>query len=329
MSQSGSGDPRYYADGVWYDGTTSCLRCSIGPAVLAATYGALTGTASATAVAIASFDRAIHDHRQSDGAFGPAAAGEGGPGIQTALFAEELGTAYLVLGARLDAAHRLAWSSALRGAADYLVGNGSVAWYINGNINLAITFVMALTQAVTGEAKYAALTAKALSFAMNPPQGKFPGRGLVYTRTPTAADGSDGAAYFTETGGSGLTGYDPDYAVMQLAVVSTWFTLTGDPAALRLTNLLFNQLWPRVNKLDWTLDTSHGSRHADAERSVGFISAALIVLAGHGGRTDLRGYLDSYVPAITTSFLHDASMISLVASFGYGTTFPTCLLAMR
>jgi hypothetical protein len=289
-------DGRYYENGQWVWDDLSCFRCSVGPGLAAASVANATGSSTALAEAIATFDRAIADHRLSSGAFGPPGPGENGPDIQTAFFGEQLGQAYLLLNNKLDAAHRSSWLAALKGCADFLIRNGNLTWYSNGNLALVNTLVVALTAKATGDATYTTAYQSALQFAMTPtPATKWAGDGLHYTTVPAKADGSDGSGYLAEAAGSGTPGFDADYTQVQLSMAATLFHFTGDQTALRLANLLFNQLLPRLDTGTFSLSTSGGTRHPQAGRVVGFDTPALSILALEGGRTDLIPLLSGQV----------------------------------
>jgi len=153
-SRSGPSDPRYFSGGVWLSGQDDCFRCNIGPGVAAAAVAASTGDRLAFGLAVLTFDHAIAAHRQADGSFGPPSGGETGDDIQTMMFANELGTALIALTPQLDPGRIQAWTSALTDAADFLIRNGNLSWYTNGNIVLGNTLTMALAYRVTGNATY-------------------------------------------------------------------------------------------------------------------------------------------------------------------------------
>jgi hypothetical protein len=286
---------------VWVSGQDDCFRCNVGPGVAAAVLAGTAGDKRALDLAIQTFDHAIAAHRQPDGSFGPPAPGEGGPDIQTMMFANELGTALVVLKSQLDPARIQTWSTALTGAADYLIRNKDLSFYTNGNIALGNVLTMALAYRVSGEAGYRTAYEQALSFTLEPDQKRWAGFGLAYSKRPTRADGADGAAYLGESGG-GVPGFDPEYTVLQADVATRLFWVTKDQRALRLMNLFMNQLLPRIDTRAWILDASNGSRHAEANRKVGFTSPVLAVLAWKGGRTDLTPLVSSQLAMIDHSF---------------------------
>src|SRR5205085_5024222 len=108
------------------------------------------------------------------------------------------------------------------------------------------------------------------------------------TAAPARSDGSDGAAYLTESGASG-PGYDPEYTMLQADVATRLFWANGDPRALRLMNLFMNQIRPRIDTTAWTIDTSGGSRHPQADRTVGLGAAAPPARADRRRRRVERG----------------------------------------
>jgi hypothetical protein len=321
--QSDPSDPRYFSGGVWLSGQDDCFRCNIGPGVAAAALAARAGDATALDLAIQTFDHAIATHRQADGSFGPPYGTETGPDIQTMMFANELGTALIVLKPQLDPGRIEAWTSALTGAADFLIRNGNLAWYTNGNIVLGNTLTMALAYRVTGNATYQAAYEQALAFALTPDQVRWPAYGLVYSVTPTFSDGSDGAGYLTESGGSG-PGYDPEYTGLQADMATRLFWVNGDQRVLRLMNLFMNQLRPRIDTTAWTLDTSGGSRHQDQHRMVSFNSPVLAVLAWQGGREDLAPLVSSQLAMIDQNFRYALTVTDIGMYYNLGSE-PTSL----
>jgi hypothetical protein len=326
-TQSGPSDPRYFIRGVWVSGQDDCFRCNVGPGVAAAALAGMGADKSALELAIQTFDHAIAAHRQPDGGFGPPAPGEGGSAIQTMMFANELGTALVVLRAHLDPARIQLWTTALTGAADYLIRNKDLGFYANGNIALGNVLAMALAHRVSGEAGYLTAYEEALSFTLKPDQRHWPGYGLAYSKTPTRADGVDGAGYLGESGG-GAPGFDPEYTVMQADVATRLFWVTQDARALRLMNLFMNQLLPRIDTRAWTLDTSNGSRHAEANRKVGFNSPVLAVLAWKGNRTDLAPLVSSQFAMIDRSFRGALTYSNPGMYFNFGSELASLLLAL-
>jgi hypothetical protein len=305
-------------------GQDDCFRCNIGPGVAAAAVAASTGDRLALGLAVLTFDHAIAAHRQADGSFGPPSGGETSDDIQTMMFANELGTALIALTPQLDPGRIQAWTSALTGAADFLIRNGNLSWYTNGNIVLGNALTMALAERLTGDPKYGAAYDQALAFALTPDQQFWPGYGLVSTATPNRPDGRDGAGYLTENGGSG-PGYDAELTSAQADVATQLFLVNGDPRALRLMNLFMNQIRPRIDTTAWTLDTSGGTRHPQPGRSVGFNSPVLAVLAWQGGRGDLAPLVSSQIAMIDHNFRGALTYTNAGMYFNFGTE-PAILL---
>lgn len=326
-TRSGPSDPRYFQGGVWVSGQDDCFRCNVGPGLAAAALAGVSGDQHAFTLAIQTFDHAIATHRQPDGSFGPPAPGEGGPSIQSMMFANELGTALVVLRSRLDAARIRTWTMALTGAADYLIHNRDLSFYANGNIALGNAVVMALAYRVSGQATYRAAYEQALSFALEPDQKRWAGYGLTYSTTPTRPDGANGAGYLGESAG-GAPGFDPEYTVLQADVATRLFWVTRDPRALRLMNLFMNQLLPRIDTTAWTLDASRGSRHPEANRSVGFNSPVLAVLAWKGGRSDLAPLVSSQIATIVRSFRGALTYSNPGMYFDFGSELASLVLAI-
>ena len=312
-------DPRYLEDNVWHDGTPDCFRCAFGPAVLSAQY-AVSGASfdeAAMKVAVDTIDLGIADHQRPDGAFIPAATNEGGPDIQTLLFANVVAEVYLILGPHLDADHQKRWASSLKRSATWLIRNGNLTWYTNGNLNLALTMNMDLTYKITGSWRFKQAAKKSLAFTLHPPQRRWPGFGLQYSKAPSKADGSDGAAYLAESGGED-PGYDPAYSLFQSNLAAFWYLLTGDKAAERLTNLLYNQMLPRVRKSDWTIDVSGGTRRAAPGVRYRFGTSALVILALKGGRTELRDDVQSQTKIVLDDYRGALDYSHAAYSYNYG-----------
>lgn len=318
-TQSSGSDPRYFSDAVWHDGSPDCFRCTLGPAVLSAVYASNFGLVDSQPKtdAITSLDRAIKDHQRSDGSFGPAAAGEGGPGIQTVEFANLLASTYLYLGLGLDLAHRRSWADSLTRSADYLVKSGNSRYYTNGNINLAITVNLDLTYRITKLARFKTAADASYSFTVAPPQAQWKGFGLTVTRPPTNADGSDGSGYLAEKGANG-TGYDPAYGLFQTDIASMWYVVTGDARAKYLSNLLVNQLQPRVRTSDWTIDVSGGTRRSAPGLRYRFAVSAVAVLALKGGREDLKPWVRPMTLAALKDYQSTTSYSNPGDSYNYG-----------
>jgi hypothetical protein len=278
-----------FSNGNWANPQSTCWGCDDGgPATAAATAYVLTGRDNATLLheAEETINAAIDTRQAPDGGFEDT---PGNPatvdGIQTIFFGVQFGATYQVLLPYLSAVDARRWQAALVALGNYLIVTKNTTWYANGNINLATTEIEYLAWKGTGRPRFLSAYDTALNFVIAPPQSRWPGDGLIITQTPTRADGSDGAGYFAETGVGG-PGFDPEYTELQLEVASGLYLFSGDPRALRLVNLLTNQLRPLVNGQN-ELDTSGGTRHTGSGRSVEFMTPAYTVLSLFAGRSDL------------------------------------------
>ena len=249
------------------------------------------------AVATQTFDRLISKYRRADGAF--AVANDGSPDITTVFLGNDLGMALVLGDGVLPAATKQRWRPAVTGAADFLIRNGNLRWYTNGNITLANAALMWLAYETSGDAKYRTAYDTALDFALSPPQARWPGFGLRVTRQGSAADGSDSSGYLAESGG-GTPGFDAEYSGVTLDAASRLYLVSRDARVKKLANMIMNQLMPRVTT-SWWLDTSGGTRHTEAQRQVPFMSAGPSVLATAAGRSDLTTGLDGQVAQIATT----------------------------
>ncbi|MEV4636416.1 hypothetical protein AB0J80_03595 [Actinoplanes sp. NPDC049548] len=282
--------------GTWID-STECFRCDAGPALALAAAAAVTGDASRQAAAEKIFDYEINAHQQANGAFGTNPVG---PDLDTMFFANELGIATVLLKPTMDPARYGRWSTAVAKAADFLIKNGNLAWYTNGNIVVGNTLTMALAARLTGNAKYLTAYETALTFAVSPPQSRWPGYGFVYTSKGTQEDGRDSKGYFTEAVSE--PGFDAEYTMLQLDLLSPLYLINKDHRVLRYLNAITNQLWDRVNTATWRMDTSGGTRHPQIGREFPYDTASVSVLANVGGRTDLEPYISSQIAKYTTAF---------------------------
>jgi hypothetical protein len=268
-----------------------CWPCNIGPAVADAVLAR--HDSSRVPVVVDSFNRAISDHQAPDGSF---VGGPDSPGIQTAFFVPELGTALIALGPQLSSDTRSRWADAIVRGADYLITSGDTTWYANGNINLAYAEVMYLAWRVSGQQRFADAYEAEWAFLNNPPTPRWSGYGLVLTKLPTAASGCDGAGYLTESG-SGAPGFDPEYTQLQLDTASSLFVLSHDARVLRLMNLLLNVELPRVSST-FTLDATGGSRHS---LYTAFMTSGLAVQVNYG-RSDLASLLPAQTDRIISEY---------------------------
>jgi hypothetical protein len=291
QQQSSPTDTRYYSNGLWISDDMGCWPCNLGPAVADAVLAR--HDASRLPVVVASFNRALQDHQAPDGSF---VGGPDSPGIQTAEFVPELGIALVALDSKLSGGTRAAWTSAITRGADYLINSGDTTWYANGNINLQYAEVLYLAWRVSGLQRYADAYNAEWTFVTSPPTPRWNGYGLVLTKVPSKADGSDGAGYLTEQG-TGAPGFDPEYTQLQLDVASALYVLSHDARALRLMNLLLNQDLPRVDS-SFTLDATGGSRHS---LLTPFMTSGLALLV-HYGRGDLVGRLPAQTARIDSEY---------------------------
>jgi hypothetical protein len=291
QERSSGSDSRYYRVGLWISDDMACWTCDMGPAVADAVLARR--DASRLPVVIASFDRALSDHQAADGSF---TGGDPSPGINTAFFVPQSATALIAIGDRLDPATRARWTAAVTGGASYLINAGHVNWYANGNLNLAYAEVLYLAWRVSGQQRFADAYEAEWSFLVSPPAPRWAGYGLILTRAPTRPDGSDGAGYLTEDGGSG-PGFDPEYTELQIDTASSLYVLSHDARALRLMNLLVNQELPRVDA-SFTLDATNGSRHS---LRTAFMTSGLAVLVNHG-RADLAPLLPVQTARIDSEY---------------------------
>jgi hypothetical protein len=298
MSKSTPSDPRYYADGNWYaTGGPDCWYCYDSAAVGAATLSQQPGIADPELhrVAVDTFDAAIAEHQLRSGAF---ADSLGQPDVVgTGFFTVDLGVAYRELRGTLDQRTAGAWSAAIARAADYLIDSGNTSWYINGNVNLRQTEVLWLAWSATHQQRFLDAYESEWSFTISPPRPRWDGFGLHISRQPTRADGADGAGYLAESGG-GAPGFDPSYTDAQLATATDLYVLTRDSRYLRLMNLLFNQLRPRIDS-SWTLDATGGTRESYREP---FMNQAVSVLAASGDRPDLVSGVSGQLRRVETEY---------------------------
>jgi hypothetical protein len=288
------------------------IHSNTGIALAAADSYLVSHDARDLALAVRSFNLLIADQSQPNGALHSVPSGAD---IDTMFFAANLGVATLLLGEELNAPTRAAWTKAVVGAAQFLIDNGNLTFYTNGNIVVGNTLVEALAFKLDGSSKYQQAYRSALDFAVDPGTTQFKGRGFVVTRAGAAADGSDGAGYFTETGATS-TGFDPDYTMLQSEQLARLYLVTEDPAVLRLLNMVTNALLPRVNRTDWMMDGSGGTRH-DYKIPEPFDSSAVVVLGYRGGRTDLRPLAASEIAAIDKEFRHSLTYSPKVGDRGY------------
>jgi len=294
------GDPQFF-DGQWVSGDMSCWDCSTGPGVAAAVISREAGSAAPhyRRLAEQTFTNAIDAYRLPSGAFStPTPEGDG---IATIFFGVALGEAYLEIGQYLDPSTAALWRRSLAGAATYLVTEGHIlTYYVNGNINLQATELLYDAWRATASRRLHSDYEKSWAFTLHPGP-HWSGFGLRITRPYTTSNGSNGAGYLAESGG-GYPGFDVDYSQLQADEAARLYLFSRDPRALRLLNLLTNQLFTRKVRGHWTLSTAGGTRHAAPNRFIPFTSSALAVLAWLGGRSDLRHFLPQQLGMLRTVF---------------------------
>lgn len=279
-------DPEYF-DGSWVSGDSSCWMCSTGPGSDAAVLAGVPYPKSPyyRRLAERTFTVAIREHQRPDGSYINPAQPDQGTALPTIFFGVELGQAYLQLGSSLSPATRRLWRRALARMATYLVREqGLLHFYINGNDNLQLTELLFDAWRATGSRGLRSDYNASWRFTLHPGP-RWPGFGLVITRPYRGGDASHGSGYLAESGG-GAPGFDADYTELQANEDARLYVYSRDPRALRLLNLLANQLLSR--RVDgWLLNTSGGTRHPAAHRYIPFTTSALAVLAWLGGRRDL------------------------------------------
>jgi hypothetical protein len=279
-------DRRYFADGVWYGVGSACWRCRIGPGIGAAAL--VPQRPDLLPVAVLTMDRGIALHQKPDGSFGDP--------LDTAWFADAIGTTYLLLEPYIDQPTAARWKGAVARAADYLIGTGHLSYYVNGNINLSITQAMWLAARLTGDARFGQAYETSWAFTLAPPQTQWPGYGLRWLTAPTRPDWADGSGYLGEAG-NGAPGFDPEYVQVQLDVAASLYVLSRDPRVLTLMNPLINSLLTRVDGTS-ALDSRGGTRR---NGRVPFLTAALGLLA-QSGRTDLASLLPAQFARARTDY---------------------------
>lgn len=300
-NHNGKHDPDYLANGVWHSSDAGYWFCNVGAGTAAAVLWH-TGDerdASLKSLAVRTFDKAIAAHRNPDGSFGS----HDGLDIETTSFGVQLGTAYMVLAPNLEPAHRLRWQSSLAAAADYLIRNGNLAWYTNGNVNLSQVELYYLAWRATHDVRFKRAYERAWQFALYPPQDRWPGFGLhiIGATFPTQL-GSDPSlsGYLAESGGA-EPGFDADYTVLQLDAASALYLLSGDPRAKLLSSLLANTLVARTNS-NSLLDTSDGTRHPDPGRRTPLLTAGLAVLGAAGAPANVAAPLAHQIRTVISTY---------------------------
>ena len=323
VDQQAPGDP----NGLWIGGDPDEWRASSGPGLAAAAVAAATGDPTMRADAEQTFDTLIGEHEQPDGSFTATAGSPDpqSPDIDTMFFVDNLGMALWALRPQMSPAEAAGWTNAIEAGANFLVNNGNLTWYTNGNIVIGNTLVMALAYWSSGNPAYATDYQQALSFAVSPPQARWPGFGLIYSKVPTLPDGSDGAAYFAESGG-GPPGFDADYTQTQLDQLTRLYLVTRSPQVLRLVNLLVNQEWPLVDTTNFLLNTSGGSRHPQAGRYIPFTTPGPALAASAGGESYLTPYLQRETAEVESDYAALTTYWNPGGQYGFGLEAATFIL---
>ena len=205
------------------------------------------------------------------------------------------------MGDRVDPTVRARWITGLTRAADYLIAKNNPGYYVNGNINLSVAETFRLAAAITGDQRYAQAYEATWSYTL--------ATGLVVERSPTRADGGDGMGFLKENGG-----FDPGYAQLQLDVLASLYSVSHDPRALWVMNLLMNRLLPRIGR-GLTFDARGGSR---LDSVSAFMTAALPLLVATGSRPDLAPLVptqDALVSATYAQITAATPSVAAVSSF--------------
>lgn len=307
MVRSSPFDSRYYAGGVWHanDGPP-CWYCYDGAAVGAATLSQQGGGRSLARVALATFNEAISRHQLSSGAFADPNGQAQADSVGTGFFTVELGISFLELRTTLDPTTRARWNAAVRKAAAYLISSGDTTWYINGNVNLRQTEVMWLAWTITHQRRFLNAYNSEWAFTIAPSQQRWPGFGLHITKRAARPDGYGGEAYLAESDG-GAPGFDPSYTDAQLDTATDLYVLTRDPRYLRLMNLLFDKLRPRINA-NWILNAERGSRKS---YMMPFMDPAVSVLAASGSRPDLVPDVSAQLDLVASEYRAEATFTNV------------------
>ena len=290
-------------NGLWVGGDPVYWRSSSGPGLAAAAVAASTGDPTMRADAEQTFDTLIAEHEQPNGSFtaAPGTSDPQSPDIDTMFFVSNLGMALWALRPQMTSGEVATWTAAITAGANYLVNNGNLTWYTNGNIVVGNALVMALAYWATANPIYETYFQQELAFAIAPPQNRWPGFGLIYTKVPSLPDGSDGAAYLAESGG-GAPGFDADYTQLQLDQLTRLYLVTRSPQVLRLVNLLVNQEWSLVDTSTLELNTSGGTRHPQPNRWIPLTTPALALSASAGEQSYLTPFLQQQAGLIESVY---------------------------
>ena len=176
-----------YRNGVWASQNTVCWSCNQGgPATASATLYMLTGRSRPQLLqeAEGTIDTAIATRQQDSGAFAGPTGDTQFTDVATMFFGDEEANTYLELLPVLDPVRAARWRALIAAAASFLIRNGNVTWYTNGNINLGNTEFFYLAWRATGNVQFRTAYDQAWTFMLSPPQAEWPGRGLIVVKTP-------------------------------------------------------------------------------------------------------------------------------------------------
>ena len=134
VSQQAPGNP----NGLWIGGDPAYWFSSSGPGLAAAAVAAATGDPTMRADAEQTFDTLIAEHEQPNGSF-IAVSHPQSPDISTMFFVTNLGMALWALRPQMSPGEVASWTAAIAAGANYLVNNGNLTWYTNGNIVIGNT----------------------------------------------------------------------------------------------------------------------------------------------------------------------------------------------
>lgn len=260
-----------------------------GPAGACALLDQVTGGSKWQARAAATVEGVLAGFRQPDGSFGPPSPDNS---IDTMEFGKALAVCLLVYGDRIDKLSRSRWVAAMLGGAEYLHARGNLAYYTNGNINAGNFVFLRLAFKATGDAKVGYYAEKAW-FTLHDPAAsvgaEWAGYGYVSTSTDQAPyDGAAATSYFTEEGAGG-SGFDWNYTAYAATELSLLQVLAPEPRVARLINMTLNSIWPRVDQVNWRLETAGGTRMGVGAQSrlIGFTTPGMAVAAMLLGRANL------------------------------------------
>ncbi len=329
-NKSSSSDKTYYSAGVWNMSTTPNPQyCSVGPAVAASTLWMMMGSGTPPLLntqklltrdqyyqmAVETMDYQISNYQRtvagkSFGAFGNDKVNTNpGSDITTIQMINLLGQTYLNLESGLDSAHQTAWKNSLRNAADFLVNNKNLIYYINGNIEIAKTSAFYKVWLILGDSKYLTYYDNSYGFMIDPYNYEIAVFGITDSRwigaglKPTLTSSS---AFLTEAGVLPW-GYDPEYTgTLQLDFAAGLYRLTDDAKYLTLSNQIERQVITNsVNTSTWMLNTNGGTRHNyqnNPPRLVPFTTCAMAILSWLGGRSDIDPILNSQLQKVDSDY---------------------------